>query len=1202
MNEEFYKDSKTDIVEQLNESNGTHITPENITLGTYNGSRAVLGDGVKYREGGALTITPRELIKLFGGSPVIVTDMDIDSGNLKVKDFIPLVNEYTGSNISVSDITNAEHSIKVTPAGGPAVFVKFAGNSVSLTGDFDIVLVKQTFDLAAWLTTASNNAITYTGAINNRTYTFEMNRTHAASIVADDYSLTNLLAMSSGGLTTYSFGPLSLLVLDDDDKLALTWPAGFSWIEPDVRDFTNTKKQYLILTLDSGKTFKVLRIKEDDTWESLLYKIQGRSLDSKQLEFLMDGHNQFLANNTGQIVNPKTDHFVINQLGVLVNNRHFTYNTRQEGQPDSDATTEGQSILIVGFIEAYKSAIKRGDNTRAADYLAKAKKYFASYISAFYAGVAAPDVPGRWQANWIVNGKAPVLAHYPLAASTDFPTHGGFIDIPIEFEDGVGQIPSGAPHWGEYLDVVGKAYTGKMGWQRIDATPYLLDNAGGLDWKSKGTVYPIDYICTWSFEKISGDGDNLGIVGDVTAKGTVALKDKTFNGTLNLSFAVRLPVEHGGYLLATNECQHNRPLQVPVNNLFRGNASDAEQWFCEAAYDLWKITGDDDYKKAFLASRWTIMEYTGIDSNDKFFRNVKGDTRYDTDGISYYYTYPSSQPVTFGRDANGNITIRSDRADGLQITMEQNAIPFRVNRDSVLLITYGGKDDNGGAVNMRSQLELSIDKSDAAKKTYTIPLTATASDDMTVLKIPIGSLVEVTPTDVFELLYASNVSWSENCTIAQKFEENVMDGRTAPVMGITGTADGDLQLSVSLSKAITVTSVVYKSAIDMNIRIIDADGWRWWAMMDASATWRQVDYTDASWTLSGYQTNPDETPRPSAVNWGTGVDEVTFLPDGSSAAGDVVEVYSLNGMPTTYAVDDGYTMLFNITFYLDAPGTVLLGDCTIQGQRLDPLPYTPGIIPFSNNSVPDAPTFDSWRGQPYPGYQYPFFYPYQTLEENPNRDIMIQNVIDFWYDSQQWYNQQFGVLGPGASAYVWDRWDMPDGETPNTWTMYHFGDSVAWSGYQPRAFYGAVRMYEALQDAGLTISSKLTDYITNWLTFLSDYVKTNAMVPTDYPPTSKPVPIANDFTGHMSGLYLAGISKAWMLGIRIPGHYTLAKAVYDEIVVNYVQRPGYPDKMNGSWSPFADPANDGKDGMFFGFWAGEIMRGLSLYEEYVTQL
>lgn len=1200
MSEEFYKDSKTDIAEQLNAKNGTHITADNITLGIVNGDKAIVGDNVKYSQSAAINLVPRDLGALIGYAPIIVTDMDFTSGSVKVKDIIPLVNKSVGTNISVGDIMNAEFVIPKPITGGPAVVVNFNGNRVSMVNDFNVILVKKDFNFSDWAALSTNHEIGWLGTDTARNYRFEPDKFSTAMIqnMEDVYVDTCQFAILGEG------SPMFLLALSDADKFALKWPDNIQWVESDVRDFSGSMKFYLFTTQNKGQSYRAMRINGDEPWEELVYKIQGRSIDDRQVEYLLDGHVKFLKNNTGKIVDPHTDHFVINEKDVLVNNRHFTYNTRQEGQPDSDATTEGHSLLITGFIEAYRLAKSRGNTLKAAEYLAAAEKYFISYIEAFYAGELPPDTPFRWSSNWIVNGKSPVLAHYPLADANDFPTHGGFIDIAIPFVNGVGKVAAGAPYWGEYLDVVGKVYKGNMGWKRIDAKPYLQvsDVDDSLDWKSPAPTYEVESIHTWSMEIISGDGDKIGTFTDESLKGTITLKDKTLNSELNASFAARLPVEHGGYMLATNECQHNRPLQVPVNNLFRGNASDAEQWFCEAAYDLWKITGDDLYKKSFEASLWTIMEYTTIDANDKFFRKVKGDARYDTDGITYYYTYPSKQPVKIDRNADGYIRIRSERAEGLQFTMEQNAIPFRVNRNSVLQLQYGGIDDKQGLVNARAQLVLSIDKSKEKEKVYNIPLPPTMDSLPVEVNIPIGSLVEITDNDPFELMAASAISWSENTKAFQKFDSNVFDGRTASVLHAQATADGDMQFSVGLSKKRIIISVIYRANIDMNIRIIDADGWRWWAMLPASSEWVGTDYAEQSWTLASYQTNPETDPRPTAVNWNGGVDEVTFLPDGSSKEFDYIDLYTLNDLPPTYAVDDGYTVLFGLTFYMDAPATVYLGDCTIKGQRLDALPYTPGIIPFSNNSVPNAPTFDSWRGQPYPGYQYPFYYALQTLEENPNRDLMISNVIDFWYDSQQWYHQQFGVMGPGASAYVWDRWDMPDGETPNTWTMYHFGTNVAWSGYQPRAFYAAVKMYETMRDQKMEIPDKLVTYIKNWLLFLRDFVEEHDIVPSDYPVDKAPEPLENDFTGHMSGLYLAGISKAYMLGLRIPGHIGLARAVYQEIVDNYVQRPGYEDIMNGAWSPFADPANNGKDGMFFGFWAGEIMRGISIYAEFIFSI
>lgn len=253
------------------------------------------------------------------------------------------------------------------------------------------------------------------------------------------------------------------------------------------------------------------------------------------------------------------------------------------------------------------------------------------------------------------------------------------------------------------------------------------------------------------------------------------------------------------------------------------------------------------------------------------------------------------------------------------------------------------------------------------------------------------------------------------------------------------------------------------------------------------------------------------------------------------------------------------------------------------------MPYTPGIIPFSNNYIPNAPTFDSWRGQP--------SWVFLDMEVSAERrDLMIQNVVNFWYDSQQWYHQKFGVLGPGASAYVWDRWDAPSGSKVNDFTMYHFGDQTAWSGYQPRAFFSAVRLYAGLIDRKLTVPEKLTDYISRWIDFLYTFQQENAyQSPTDFPMEKPPAFVPNDFTGHMAGLWLAGASLAMLYGHPNDKCYPVAVNVYNEIVENYINHYTVDDAMNGGWSPAADSANLGKDGMYFGFWSGEILRGLGYY-------
>lgn len=381
------------------------------------------------------------------------------------------------------------------------------------------------------------------------------------------------------------------------------------------------------------------------------------------------------------------------------------------------------------------------------------------------------------------------------------------------------------------------------------------------------------------------------------------------------------------------------------------------------------------------------------------------------------------------------------------------------------------------------------------------------------------------------MISADKVGWKDDVAITTEFSEAVEDSWDGLFLKAQLTAAGG-QFEFNPTAKQIVRQVSYFASIDYNVRVEDANGWRWWYMLPATTARNTLTLSANGWRLSGYQPgHADTDSKPSAPVWGDGSTEILFLPDDSDIAEGVFKLYAINNPPSTYTTDDGYTMLFTLKATFEAEGTLRVGDCTIVNQRLDPLPYTPGIIPFSNNYIPNAPTFDSWRGQPYPGYQHPWVFLDMDVSAE-RRDLMIHNVVNFWYDSQQWYYQKFGVLGPGASAYVWDRWDAPSGSKVNDFTMYHFGDQTAWSGYQPRAFFSAVRLYAGLLDRGLAVPEKLTTYISHWIDFLFTYQQENAyQSPTDFPMDKPPAFIPNDFTGHMAGLWLAGASLAMLFNL-----------------------------------------------------------------------
>lgn len=906
---------------------------------------------------------------------------------------------------------------------------------------------------------------------------------------------------------------------------------------------------------------------------------------------MIDRHVGFLEMNTGETNDPQTDLYLINPQGVLANNRHFIASTMQEAQPNGDATTEGQSLLILGWLYSYQFT---GDSI----YLDKAIASFDAYVDAFYMGQEPPTTPSRWVCNWIVNGKEPVLSNWPLDVTA--PTHSGFKGTPIEFVDGFAQIPHDAPHWGQYVDRVTFAFQGALVWDSIVARVVGADENGDPVWGTDGVQYDIEWMIAWNGYKYDADGNILSTDHPVEEVGQIQLKAHDFTGTAKVNYANRQPVEHGGRLIERNEPQHNRPCHVPVTQNYMGNASDAEQWFCDAAWLLWKATGEDRYKHAFEASLYSIIEYTHIDALDKFFRQTVNATTPFTDGISYDYTYPGNTPIEYGRDEEGYITARTEVP--VQLNLEQNSIWFRMGDESLIRTTYGGLDDNGDPVAVRLLMEISPDKNDADPREWGLQLPSSTAQ-IQQIDIPLSSMVPLYKEDGETPYITANLSdvtyWGGTSVVAA-FEENVNNDRSAPVLRFT-IPDDDAQFDVDFSRysddeRIPLESLTYTASHDFNLRVVDDDGWRWWWMLPATGEqWATVLFDKSDARLSSYQPDHDsEEPRPDLPVYEK-VGEVTILLDDSDED-CTFAYYAFNEIPPAYEGGDGYSILYSLRFTSEAAATIRIGDCTVVNPRWDSLAYCPGVIPFSNNYLPDAEQFDGWHGMPYPGYQHPFFFVYADQLSPEEKTVNIENVVNFLYDSQEWYHGQFGIWGPGASAYIWNRWDNLKYGPADTWTMYHWGDGHAWAGYQPRAYYSAVRLVQALMDREMEIPPKLLTYIERWVGYLLEFMRDSGGIsPTDFPMDSLPVPLPDDFTGHMCGLWLAGTSLAKILELPFEGLDELSHMLFEELKVNQVWRPGVPDVMNGGWSPWADPNNNGKNGMAFGFWSGEILRGLSLY-------
>lgn len=954
------------------------------------------------------------------------------------------------------------------------------------------------------------------------------------------------------------------------------------------------------------------------------------------------GHEDFLQRNTGLTIDAHVQHYLINPDGVLSNNRHFIADTMAEYQPNGDGTTEGQALLIIGHCHMYLA-------TKDETFLNQAKQAWDAYINYFYAGQAIPTTPQRFICNWLVNSKEPVLANYPVNPTE--PTQGGFKSVPLVFINGTAQIPHGAPFWGEYLDTATIAHRGHMTWEAINASVQKIkeDVEGLIDWNvvynnwrittgvtepwnsqawinwvgylgdtytpvwggtdPKAKEYPVETIVAWTGNKIDPDSGDIIQSGLPEAdKGKIVLRDKTINGVWLFNYATKNPVSAGGYLFARNEPWHNRPVHTPFMALKNnppsynqlGNAADAELWFIDACYLLWRITGETKYKRALDCCFYTAHEYTYIDSTDKYFRQSKAATTPFTDGISYDFTYPNTTQIEYGRDANGYITIAANAES--QHFLEQQSVWFRVDQNAKLRTVYGGLGNAGALVGCKVMLDVSPTKTEVTNPTwYGISLPKSSSMTPVQRDVSITSLALMTnpiTNDDYLVADARAATDYGGCTWVEAFESGVNGDREGTIIKATfPNEDAGFIIGFWLTQdeLVNPVSITYRADAPFNMRVTDDNLWRWYWMLPATnGQWATVSVSKASATLSGYQPDHPTDPAPSAPAYSR-LTQITIVQDGNVANAHF-DYYCVNDIPPLFNISNGWTMTYRMMLNSSEPWKAVVGDCTIIDYRLDSLAYTPGTIPFSNIYSEGSDQIGAWHGMPYPGYQYPFMY---TIHKHPeNYAWWFQNQIDFMFESQAAYASKVGQLGPGCAAYIWNRWDNYKYGTADTWVNYHWGDGHPWAGYQPRAYNAAARAWYELKVRGQAVPVRLQQYVENWAVWLVDFARRYpGKTPNDFPSGDVPaVWVADDFTAHMCGLWLAGSAFALMAGCQVEGLDQLCEYAVKELSEGYTVTSTPGAGINGAWSPAAREGTD--NGMAFGFYTGEIYRGLGMYMMY----
>lgn len=898
-----------------------------------------------------------------------------------------------------------------------------------------------------------------------------------------------------------------------------------------------------------------------------------------QLALLFDN---FLDRHVGNTDDDNDGLYVIDQDGVLNNNLHKEDRGSSNGAPDGTATTEGQALMILGYLYMYAA-------TENQYWLDKSTYYTESYIRNYYLRKPIPDKPQVFRSHIYINGRAPFITAGPNTWRKGSRT--GTLEYDMDFKNGRGLVKSGYPDHGDEIIYIPFAFDGYLKWRSIVAD-VLQHGSTSKEGKKFDVAWYIDY----RGYKVDPEGEILSQV-NTEPKGTVQLKDTKVNGKYRINYA-----SNNGSTIDRHEPFENWPIWIPVRNGEEGNAADAEEWFTDCAGLMYYFTKDERYKRLYECCIETLIEISGVDQNMRFFRKDKEAGTPFTDGISYEYSYsPGNVSIVYDRDSNGNIKITKaaepNPKEFTDISLEQIASWFHVDNNSKVIVDYGHTDADA-ITSIRVTI---MDKPQTAKG---IMYEYAFKQDTSTVKrhtIPMQNFVEkenfITGRKYYKLDGTSFVPYGD-ARFEKRTGENIrvdadyrVDRFGRVVFGNTsysGIVCGFWSIASSTNGELPMGSITYRNVArsdpslgsNCDIAIVDAAGVKWSMQLPYQPQF-QTFYLD--WKGPWKRTDG----KPGVIKPGN-LKQIEIQKHGSEDTSATIDLYAFNGVPSKFN-GKGVLKEYNMTITGIAANTIYTGDSYVESgadaAKLN-APYTPGVIPFSTNFSVETQQVDSWRGIPYLGYQYPIIWGRDKKYEE-----RMNNMTKFMRDSQTDYHRRRGLKGPVSAAYVWPRWDNGSYGEFNTFVDVFWGSKQPWAGYYSRCMYGMCRLRYHLVRTGRKPNDDVVQFTEDWIDYLADFMKKNDnWTPTVFHSNREPYTYDGDFTGHMSASFLAGACECYLAGSRNPNLETVIEGIYTQFERQLINL-GTNHHMNGGYSVWAG------GNYFFGVWT-EILRGFGAYIMY----
>ena len=783
-----------------------------------------------------------------------------------------------------------------------------------------------------------------------------------------------------------------------------------------------------------------------------------------------------------------------------------------------------------------KGACEAYRATGITTYLDNAKKYAASYIKYYCFETEAPE-SGTWPSHWISNAGAAFPVKGPVAAN---PNNSGNILSTVAFVSGLATLT-------DLANVYLVATTGSVAsWNCVLA---------GI---SSGTVKTFEYYYDKDGMKFDSSGNYLNVTsianaGQVKLSGTYV--SFTGNALVSYSQYEATEIAYGSNF----ECW---PMFRVLESGAWNCAADSVHWAIDAFQSLVEVDSTQTVRwtnsRDAMIRNWDAVTTV---STDLYAAKKEIGKPYDAWPLTYFAVtvggveyYSPTAHVTASRDASGyaRFVLPTDatrskfswKNDTLFVTTNTTSTNYKVKIYLGNVGAAAGRlyiyDDNGYAYQTRW---------------------AYAANSL------VTNSIEV-PFNYFNPSYswgtATNPSWDEGSGIQYHF-------------GIPTTSDG-VGFGGYWAVA-SLPSVTYNlSTGSIKIRTTDSSG----------ATALSALLTVGSHSIT--PTAPGTLPI-------TNIDFVTT--DATVGAIVVNTPTGVHNLPATLNIRKFWIVLEETT-PLDG-NTILIGDVIFEdigsGGLLsrDAITYNTGALPFqlSNNSPRGGSglgTASNFQGPYYTGYQNPTPYYIKHVLGDATALGKAEIMMNLLIDSQTAYNASTGVTGPYAPVYLVKAWDSAIFGPVNTFSWLGPDPNTFWGGFQYRAFSSVADFWQRSNRYGISDASvtKAGSSTLSFLTWLDTWLTNN--------PAELSVPSAFNVAVSPSVPYgdpcMIAVAMKGALFLKKGGNTTaINMRVITKLYAMLIRYNVTSGDMDGSFT--ADPTN----GVFYGYWAGEIMEALALYAQ-----